>query len=49
MTAYDIWLEPPDEPDDPFEDDAEPNDYPFEAGDWRADERETLLEQSYER
>lgn len=32
----------------PFEDDAEPSDYPFEAGDWRSGERETLLERRYE-
>jgi len=51
MSAYDMWLDPPeldDEPE-PDEDDAEPDDYPFQAGDWRSDERDIQLERRYDR
>ena len=48
MSAYDRWLDPPDDEPDPFEDDAEPDGHPFQAGDWRSDERCLLLERRYE-
>ncbi|MEX5343066.1 hypothetical protein [Pseudomonas sp. I2] len=50
MSAHDMWLDPPDLDDEPepFEDDAEPDDYPFQAGDWRSDEREIMLERRYD-
>lgn len=50
MSAYDRWLDPPDLDDepDPEEDDAEPDDYPFQAGDWRSDERDIQLERRYD-
>lgn len=35
-----------DEPE-PTEEDAEPEGYPFQAGDWRSDERDLLLERRY--
>ncbi|MCE0931662.1 hypothetical protein [Pseudomonas monteilii] len=49
MSAYDRWLDPPDLDDesDPTEEDAEPDGYPFQAGDWRSDERDLLLERRY--
>lgn len=49
MSAYDAWLDPPDELPDPFylgdeeEDDLEP------VGDWRSDETELLRDKRYER
>lgn len=46
MSAYDMWLDPSDDEPEPFEDDADPDDQ-FQAGDWRSDERETLLERRY--
>lgn len=51
MSAYDMWLDPPDQDDEPQpdEDDAEPDDYPFQAGDWRSDERDIQLERRYDR
>ncbi|UVL22416.1 hypothetical protein [Pseudomonas donghuensis] len=48
MSAYDMWLDPPDDEPERLEDDAEPDDYPFEAGDWRSDERCLLLERRYD-
>ncbi|UJW20807.1 MULTISPECIES: hypothetical protein [Pseudomonas] len=50
MSAYDRWLDPPDLDDEPEpeEDDAETDEYPFEAGDWRSDERDILLERRYD-
>ncbi|MGH8381774.1 hypothetical protein [Pseudomonas sp.] len=48
MSAYDMWLDPPDDVPETLEDDAEPDDYPFEVGDWRSDERCMLLERRYE-
>lgn len=50
MSACDRWLDPPDLDDEPepMEDDAEPDDVLFEAGDWRSDERDILLERRYD-
>ena len=50
MSAYDMWLDPPDLDDEPQrdEDDAEPDDYPFQAGDWRSDERDIQMERRYD-
>ncbi|MBA6090059.1 hypothetical protein H4C81_14315 [Pseudomonas monteilii] len=49
MSAYDMWLDPPELDDEPEsdDDDAEPDAYPFQAGDWRSDERDILLENRY--
>lgn len=49
MSAYDRLLDPPDLDDEPepTEEDAEPEGYPFQAGDWRSDERDLLLERRY--
>lgn len=49
MNAYDLWLDPPDEPDDLPEADVDFEDEPFPVGDYRSDEREIMLEQRYER
>jgi hypothetical protein len=49
MSAYDLWLEPPDEPNDPPEADDDFADETYLVGDHRSDEREIMLEQRYER
>lgn len=49
MSAYDLWLEPPDEPDAQPETDNDFDDKLFSVGDYRSDEREIMLEQRYER
>jgi len=48
MTTHDMWLDPSDDELEPFEDDAEPDVYPLQPGDWRSDERCILLEHRYE-
>ncbi|UVE47586.1 hypothetical protein KS461_09965 [Pseudomonas chlororaphis] len=48
MSAYDLWLEPPDEPDEAPEADPEPeNDY-YPPGDYGSDDRQIMLERRYE-
>ncbi|MNJ61584.1 hypothetical protein D3C77_573780 [compost metagenome] len=50
MSAHDRWLDPPDLDDEPepTEDDADQGDYPFQAGDWRSDERCIHMERRYD-
>lgn len=47
MSAYDMWLDPPDDDVEPFE--AEPDAAPddFQIGNYRSDEREIMLERRY--
>lgn len=49
MSAYDMWLDPPDEPDEPEEPDYEPENELVLLGDYGSDERQIMLERRYER
>ena len=48
MRAYDMWLEPPDEPDEPIDVDPDIDYEPEPVGDYRSDERQIMLERRYE-
>ncbi|WP_158660280.1 hypothetical protein [Pseudomonas sp. NC02] len=48
MSAYDIWLDPPDEPDELIDADIDVDYEPEPVGDYRSDERQIMLEQRYD-
>ncbi|MCE4056325.1 hypothetical protein [Pseudomonas sp. Au-Pse12] len=45
MSAYDMWLDPPDETDEP----EEPENELVLLGDYGSDERQIMLERRYDR
>jgi hypothetical protein len=50
MSAYDLWLDPPDDDEpEPLDDDAEPNPDLEPDGDWGSDEIDRTRDQRYDR